>query len=220
MRVVIAGAHGRVARRLAGLLCARGDTVVGIVRTAEAEEELLAEGLETVVLDLEHATVDDLAAVVVDADAVVFAAGSGPGGGTHRYTADRAAAVLLSDAAEQAAVRGYLLMSSMGVEAVTDGRTPEGEDETVVDYLRAKLAAEDGVRNRPAVDMTVLRPGRLTESPGTGLVAVGRGLPPGEISRDDVARVMVALLDAPRPGEVLEVVSGSTPIAEALAGTG
>ena len=219
MRVVIAGAHGRVARRVARLLCARGDAVVGIVRTPEAEAELATEGLETVVLDLEHASVDAVAAFVVDSDAVVWAAGAGPGGGsTHRYTADRTAAILLADAAEQAAVRPYLLMSSMGVESVADGGTPAHEDEEFVDYLRAKLAAEDGVRNRPAVDMTVLRPGRLTDEPGTGRITVGQGLPFGEISRDDVAEVMVSLLDAPRPGQVLEVVAGSTPVREAMAG--
>jgi nucleoside-diphosphate-sugar epimerase len=219
MRVVMAGVHGRVARRVARLLCARGDDVIGIVRSAEMEAELAAEGLETVVLDLERSGVDDLAAYVVDSDVVVWAAGAGPGGGsTHRYTADRAAAILLADAAEQAAVRPYLLMSSMGVESVAHGGTPEGEDEEFVDYLRAKLAAEDGVRNRPAVDMTVLRPGRLTDEPGTGRITVGQGLPFGEISRDDVAEVMVSLLDAPRPGQVLEVVAGSTPVREALAG--
>jgi nucleoside-diphosphate-sugar epimerase len=222
MRVVIAGVHGRVARRLAQRLCARGDAVVGLVPTPEAEADLVAEHLDTVVLDLERARVDDLAAFVVDADAVVFAAGVGaePAGGdrgAHRYAADRAAAVLLADAAEQAAVRPYLLMSSMGVESVADGATPEGEDEDFVDYLRAKLAAEDGVRNRPAVDMTVLRPGRLTDEPGTGRVDVGQHLPFGEISRDDVADVMLSLLDAPRPGQVLEVVAGSTPIDEAMA---
>jgi nucleoside-diphosphate-sugar epimerase len=221
MRVVIAGVHGRVARRLAQRLCARGDTVVGLVPTPEAEEEIAAERLDTVVLDLERARVDDLAAFVVDADAVVFAAGLGaePEGdrGAHRYAADRAAAVLLADAAEQAAVRPYLLMSSMGVESVADGRTPEGEDDDFVDYLRAKLAAEDGVRNRPAVDMTVLRPGRLTDEPGTGRVDVGQGLPFRGISRDDVADVMLSLLDAPRAGQVLEVVAGSTAISEAMA---
>ena len=221
MRVLIAGVHGRVGRRLARLLCARGDTVVGIVPTPEAEAEVAADGLETVVLDLERAGVDDVAAFVVDGDAVVFAAGIGaePGGdrGAHRYRADRAAAILLADAAEQAAVRPYLLLSSMGVDRVADGRTPEGEDADFVDYLRAKLAAEEGVRNRPAVDMTVLRPGRLTDEPGTGTVTVGRGLPVGEIAREDVARVMLGLLDAPRPGEVVEVVAGTTPIVEAMA---
>ena len=105
----------------------------------------------------------------------------------------------------------------MGVDSVADGATPEGEDEDFVDCLRAKLAAEDGVRNRPAVDMTVLRPGRLTDEPGTGRVEVGQNLPFREISRDDVADVMLSLLDAPRPGQVLEVVAGSTPIDEAMA---
>jgi nucleoside-diphosphate-sugar epimerase len=222
MRVLIAGVHGRVGRHLARLLCARGDDVVGIVPTAQAEAELAATtGLETVVLDLERAGVDDVAAFVVDGDAVVFAAGVGaePGGdrGAHRYRVDRAAAILLADAAEQAAVRPYLLMSSMGVDWVADGRTPEGEDEDFVDFLRAKLAAEEGVRNRPAVDMTVLRPGRLTDEPGTGLVAVGRDLPFGPVAREDVAQVMVRLLDAPRPGEVVEVVAGATPVPEAMA---
>jgi nucleoside-diphosphate-sugar epimerase len=220
MRVVIAGVHGRVARRLARRLCDRGDGVVGLVPTPEAEADLAAERFDTVVLDLERAGVDDLAAFVVDADAVVFAAGLGaePAGdrGAHRYAADRAAAVLLADAAEQAAVRPYLLMSSMGVESVADGKTPDGEDDDFVDYLRAKLAAEEGVRNRPAVDMTVLRPGRLTDDPGTGLVDVGQGLPFREISRDDVADVMLSLLDTPRPGLVLEVVGGATPIDDAL----
>jgi nucleoside-diphosphate-sugar epimerase len=224
MRVLVVGVHGRVGRRLARLLCERGDAVIGIVPTAEAEAEVSADGLETVVLDLEKAGVDEIAAFVVDGDAVVFAAGIGaePGGdrGAHRYRADRAAAILLADAAEQAAVRPYLLMSSMGVDAVEDGRTPEGEDEDFVDYLRAKLAAEEGVRNRPAVDMTVLRPGRLTDEPGTGTVTVGRGLPFGEVAREDVAQVMLGLLDAPRPGEVVEVVAGSTPIPEAMAALG
>ena len=126
MRVVIAGAHGRVGRRLGRLLCARGDSVVGIVPTPEHEAELSSEAADLVVLDLEHVGVDHLAAFVVNADVVVFAAGAEPAGSTpHKDEADRAAALLLADAAEQAAVRPYLLMSSMGVEAVAEGRRPE-----------------------------------------------------------------------------------------------
>jgi uncharacterized protein YbjT (DUF2867 family) len=90
-------------------------------------------------------------------------------------------------------------------------------DAAYLDYLRAKWAAEEGVRARPAVDMTVVRPGRLTDEPGTGRVTLGRHLAEGTVSRDDVAAVLVALLDRPRPGAVLEVVSGTTPIDEAVA---
>jgi nucleoside-diphosphate-sugar epimerase len=217
MRVVIAGAHGRVARRLGRLLAARGDTVVGIVRNAEHEDDLAADGVETVVLDLESAATEDLASILVVADAVVFAAGAPPEStGPRKDAVDRAAALRLADAAAEAAVRPFLLMSSMGVEAVAEGRVPDGSDEEFVAYLRAKLAAEEGVRARPAVAATVVRPGRLTEDPGSGLVTMGRHLPPGTVSRDDVAAVLLALLDAPREGTVIELVSGTTPVADAL----
>lgn len=218
MRIVVAGAHGRVARRLGRLLAARGDTVVGIVRNSEHEADLAADGVVPFVLDLEHAAVDDVAAVLVESDAVVFAAGAGPGSGAARKdTVDRAAAVLLADAAEQAAVRQYLLLSSMGVESVADGRRPEGVDDVFHAYLQAKLAAEQGVAERPAVDPTILRPGRLTDHPGSGLVTLDRHVPDGSVPRDDVAAVMLALLDSPRGGTILELVSGSTPVAGAVA---
>src|SRR5215217_5715993 len=117
MRIVIAGAHGQVARRLGRLLSARGDTVVGIVRNPAHEADLQADGVAPAVLDLEAATVDDVAAVVGGADAVVFAAGAGPGSGAARKeTVDRGAAVLLADAAERTGVQRYLLVSSMGVD--------------------------------------------------------------------------------------------------------
>jgi nucleoside-diphosphate-sugar epimerase len=221
MRIVIAGAHGRVARRLGRLLTARGDSVVGVVRNSDHEPDLVADGVEPVVLDLETATVDDVASVLVDCDAVVFAAGAGPGSGIHRKDrVDRAAALLLADAAEQVALRPYLMMSSMGVEAVAEGRRPEGIDDVFHAYLQAKLAAEEGARQRPAVDLTVLRPGLLTDEPGTGLVTLARNVGEGSVSRDDVAAVMLALLDAPVPGAVLELVSGTTTVADAVAAIG
>ena len=219
MRVVIAGANGRVGRRLGRLLVDRGDRVVGIVRNAEHEEPLFAAGIEPVVLDLERATVDQVASIVVDNDAVVFAAGTKLGSEAdvgRKDKVDRAAAILLADAAGEVAVRQYLMMSSMGVEAVSGGGPlPEGLDEL---YLRAKFAAEEGVRARPVVDLTVLRPGRLTDEPGTGRVRLGRGVGFGSVSRDDVAAVMLGLLDRPCAGAVIEVVAGDTPIAEAVAG--
>src|SRR5688500_11213567 len=125
MRIVLAGAHGQIARRLGRLLSARGDTVVGIVRNPAHQADLVADGVEPVVLDLESASVDDVSTVVSEADAVVFAAGAGPGSGAARKdTVDRGAAVLLADAAEWAGVRRYLLVSSVGVDLVADGATP------------------------------------------------------------------------------------------------
>jgi nucleoside-diphosphate-sugar epimerase len=218
MRIVIAGAHGQIARRLGRLLSGRGDAVVGIVRNPGHVADLEADGVQPVVLDLESASVDDVAAVVGDADAVVFAAGAGPGSGVARKdTVDRAAAVLLADAAERAGVGRYLLVSSMGVDRVAGGASPGDLDEVFTAYLRAKLAAEEDLLARPGLQTTVLRPGGLTDEPGTGRVTLDRHVEPGSVPRDDVAAVLVALLDAGLDGAVVEVISGPTPIAEAIA---
>ena len=218
MRVVIAGAHGQIARRLGRLLSGRGDTAVGIVRNPDHRADLEADGIEPAVLDLEQASVDEVAAVVTGADAVVFAAGGGPNSGIARKdTVDRAAAVLLADAAEAAGVRRYLLVSSIGVEAVAGGATPEGMDEVFVAYLRAKLAAEEDVLSRAGLSPMVVRPGGLTDDPGTGRVRLEHTPDRGQVTRDDVAAVLLALLDDPKDGLVVELLGGDTPIADAVA---
>jgi uncharacterized protein YbjT (DUF2867 family) len=221
MRVVIAGGHGQIALRLGRLLAERGDVPVGLIRNPDQADDLRAHGLEPVHLDLERATADEVVLVLEDADATVFAAGAGPGSGVARKdTVDRGAAVLLADAARQAGVRRHLLISSMGVESVRDGATPEGMDEVFTAYLRAKLAAEEHVRGTD-LDWTVLRPGRLTNDPGTGRVTLAPEAQPGDVSRDDVAAVLAALLDAPATaGMVLELTAGEIPIDVAVAGIG
>ena len=218
MRIAIAGAHGQVARRLGRLLSGRGDSVVGIVRNPAHEPDLVADGVEPVVLDLETASVDQVAEVVRGADAVVFAAGAGPGSGTERkHTVDRGAAVLLADAAERAGVRIYLLVSSMGVEQARKG-TPRGMDPVFAVYLQAKLRAEDEILPRPGLDTTIVRPGRLTDDPGTGRVTLGHGIEIGDVPRDDVAAVLAEILRAGKVNDVVEVVGGPTPLEEAVAG--
>jgi uncharacterized protein YbjT (DUF2867 family) len=215
MRVVIAGGHGKIALRLARLLAQRGDTPVGLVRNSGHFDDLRAAGADPVLCDLEAASPDDVAEVVRGADAVVFAAGAGPGSGAGRKdTMDRAGAGLLADAAERAGVRRYLMVGSMGVNRVDQ----PGADPVFAAYLRAKAASEDDLHRRD-LDWTVLRPGRLTDEPGTGRVHLAAPpVPSGAVPRDDVAATLLALLDAPGSrGRTLELVSGGTPIAEAVA---
>jgi len=214
MRVVIAGGHGKIARRLERLLSQRGDDVIGLIRDPDHGDDLRVAGAKPVVCDLERATLEELAPVLHGADAAVFAAGAGPGSGVARKdTVDRAAAVLLADAVQRVGVRRYLLISSMGV----DQGPPPGTDDVFVAYLRAKAAAEAEVRRRD-LDWTILRPGRLTEDPGTGRVWLAAHVDPGGIPRDDVAAVLLALLDeSATSGLVLELVSGDVPTAEAVA---
>ncbi len=219
MRVVIAGGHGKISQHLLRLLVERGDDGVGMIRNPAQIVDIKAIGAGAVIVDLESDSVEHVASVLQGADAVVFAAGSGPGSGMERKDAmDRAGSVLLADAAEQAGVPRFLQVSSFGAgEAV-----PEGTDEGFVAYLAAKTAAEDDLTARTALDWTVLRPGGLTDDEPTGTVALST--PPlerGTVPRADVAAVLLALLDTPSTARaVLMLTSGDTPIADAVAAQG
>jgi len=221
MRIAIAGAHGQIGLTLGRRLSEGGDTVVGLIRKPEQQDDLREAGVEPAVVDLESASVDEVAAALRGADAVVFAAGAGPGSDAERKdSVDRAGAVLLADAAEAAGVGRYVLLSSMGVEQVRNRATPEGVEDAFVTYLRAKLAAEDDVQAR-SFDWTVLRPGALTDDAGTGQVQLAPSVPRGEVPRDDVADVIAALLHAPATaGMVLELCSGDNAIEVAVAAAG
>ncbi|WP_405938307.1 SDR family oxidoreductase [Streptomyces sp. NBC_00726] len=212
MRIVIAGGHGQIALRLERLLAARGDEAAGIIRNPGQGDDLRAVGAEPVVLDLESATVDEVAEALRGADAAVFAAGAGPNSGTARKdTVDRGAAVLFADAAERAGVRRYVVVSSMGAD-------PDHAGDEVFDvYLRAKGAADADVRSRPALDWTILRPGMLTNDAGTGQVLLAASTGRGPVPRDDVAAALVELLDTPATaGLTLELISGNVPLTVAV----
>ena len=214
MRVVIAGGHGKIALLLEALLAERGDSVAGLIRNPAQADDLAALGADAIVLDLEKATVDEVAAHLDGADAVVFAAGAGPGSGVDRKTTvDRDAAILLADAAEAAGVSRYLMISAMGA----DDAAEEGGDPVFEAYLQAKAAADAAVRARTGLAPTIVRPGALTDDPGTGRVRVAASTGRGSIPRADVAAVLVALLDAPATGGLtFELISGDTSIAEAV----
>jgi len=211
MRIIIAGGHGKIALRLAKLL---GVGAAGLVRNPAHLADVEATGAEAVLCDLEKSSVAEVAEILRDADAVVFAAGAGPGSGVARKdTVDRAASVLLADAAERAGVRTFVQISSMGA-----GKPPApGSDEVWATYIRAKTEAEEDLRSRD-LDWTILRPGRLTDEPGIGLVRLAPEVPPGSVPRDDAAAVIAALLRTPYAGRrTLELVTGDIPIGEAVA---
>jgi uncharacterized protein YbjT (DUF2867 family) len=214
MRVVIAGGHGKIALLLERLLAGRGDQAVGLIRTPAQVPDVEQAGAEAVACDLEAASADDVAALLSGADAVVFAAGAGPGSGVPRKdSVDRAASVLMADAAQRAGVRRFVQISSMGA-----GQPPRpGSDEVWAAYITAKTAAEDDLRSRD-LDWTILRPGRLTDAPATGRIRLAAPpVPTATISRADVAAVIAALLDEPGTRhQTLELVGGDSPVAAAV----
>jgi uncharacterized protein YbjT (DUF2867 family) len=205
--VVVAGGHGKIAQHLLRMLAERGDRARGLIRNPDHAKDLEAFGAEAVICDMEAET--DLAPFVGEADAVVFAAGAGPGSGPERKrTVDYEGAVKLIDAAKARGVHRYVIVSSIGAG------NPEDASEQMSAYQQAKhdadvAVAESGLR------YTIVRPGRLTDDPGTGRVKTDAGY--GEIPREDVAATLLAALDDDASiGKTFELVGGETPIEEAL----
>ena len=210
MNVVVAGGHGQIAQLLLGLLAARGDRACGLIRNPDHADELERLGAEAMVCDLEAQ--DNLAACVAEADAIVFAAGAGPGSGPERKrTVDLGGAIKLVDAARVTGVDRYVMVSAMGAG------DPGAADEQMRPYLEAKAEA-DAALARSGLAFTIVRPGLLTDDAGSGRVSAGPDVERGEIPRADVAAVLLAALDEPgsTAGKTFNVIAGETPIEEAL----
>ena len=212
MVVAIAGGHGKIGLLLTTLLAERGDRVLSVIRKPEHADHVASAGGEPVLVDLEHAEPEELAQAISDADAVVFAAGAGPGSGAARKeTVDYGAAVLLVKAAHIANATRYVMISSMGADADRGG-------EDVFDvYQRAKGRADDELAES-GLEYTIVRPGGLTDEQPTGEVRIATVTGRGEIPRADVAAVIAGCLAEPRTiGHTFEVISGEDQIELALA---
>jgi uncharacterized protein YbjT (DUF2867 family) len=210
MDVVIAGGHGKIALHLERLLADSGHRVRAMIRNPDHDDDVREAGAEPLLCDLERE--DDITHCVQGADAVVFAAGAGPGSGPERkQTVDLGGALKLIDAARQTSVKRYLIVSSIGAD------DPEGGPEQMRPYLEAKAKADEAVA-ASGLDWTIVRPGSLTDDPGTGLVTVTTDMSTrGEVPREDVARVLAAALGDPSTiGKTFVVVGGETPVDEAV----
>lgn len=211
MRIVVAGGHGKVAL-LFGESVSSDHQVVGLIRNADHTGDLKAVGVGAEVVDLERVSSLELANLIGGFDALVFAAGAGPGSGAARKeTVDYGAAAKSVEAAEAGGVRRFVMVSAMGTD------DPPADDSVFSVYLRAKARADAALMGS-SLDWTVVRPGRLTDDPATGRVRLARHVPRGEIPRRDVASVLAETLTNDRAvGRVFEVIGGDTPIAEAIA---
>lgn len=213
MKVLVAGANGQTARQLARMLVEGGHEVRGLIRKEEQASNVESDGAEPVLVDLEQDEVDGKVGEAVEGcDAIVFAAGAGPGSGNERKeTMDYGGAVKLIEAAEKRGVRRYLMLSTTGAD------DPESRDEKMRPYLEAKGKADERLRNS-SLDYTIIRPGRLTDDAGTGSVDAAESLGRyDEIPREDVARAFTATLEAENTyGKTFEILSGDNPIEEAV----
>lgn len=208
MKVSIVGAHGSIARLMHPLLRENGHQVRGLIRKEEQAETLREMGVEPVICDIEYQ--DNITEAVGEADAVVFAAGAGPGSGAKRkWSVDRDGAIKLIEAAKNNKIGRYIMISAMGLDE------PRGSEVFQV-YQKAKAEADEALRES-GLNYTIIKPGRLTDEPGSERVSMAPSLEPGEISRKDVASVLVHVLEAPGLfKQTFDLVSGNTPIEEAI----
>src|SRR5215211_5836316 len=191
MKVLVAGAHGKTARRLVRILTEDGHEVRGLVRREEQMPDVETDGAEPVLVDLEEEEVEGAVERAVEGcDAVIFAAGAGPGSGAARKeTMDYGGAAKLVEAAEKQGLRRYLMLSSMGAGDL------EGGSEAMRPYLIAKARADERLQES-GLDYTIIRPGGLTNEEGTGRIDAAESLGRrGQISRDDVARTLADALE-------------------------
>lgn len=212
MLVAIAGGHGQIALRLTRVLAERGDDVRSLIRNPDHADDVRAAGGDPALCDLEQQDEQAIADAIQGADAVVFAAGAGPGSGAGRKgTMDLGGAVKLIEAARRAGVRRYVMVSSINADPDAPG------DEVFSVYLRAKGEA-DAELVASGLDYTIVRPGHLTDDPGTGRVSLGDDVGGGDVPRDDVAAVLAEVLHEPATvGRTFELVGGDTPLDEAVA---
>jgi uncharacterized protein YbjT (DUF2867 family) len=212
-RIAIVGGHGNVARHLHPLLVAAGHTPVALVRSEDYRRELEGLGAEVRLLDIERDDAAAFAAAFEGCQAVVFAAGGGADGNIERKrTVDLEGTLKSVDGARQAGISRFVQVSAIGV----DNPLPDDTSEVWAAYVAAKRDSDAAVRDS-GLDWTIVRPGGLTDDPGTGLVEIAPEVARGEVPRADVAAVIAHSLDTGDGlGAQFELVGGRTPIAEAL----
>jgi len=213
-QIAIVGGYGKIARHIITQLVADGHQPVALVRNPTYKHDLEQLGAHVRMLDIEQDEVDHFAAAFSDCDAVVFTAGGGPDGNIERKrTVDLGGSLKSIDAARQAGIDRFVQISAINV----DRPVPDSAEPVWKAYVEAKRDADIALRES-GLDWTILRPGRLTDDEGTGLVTLGDTVRHGEIPRADVAAVVVAALDNPRAiGRQWDVVGGQTPVDEAVA---
>jgi len=215
-RIAIVGGNGQIARLLHPLLVARGHTPIALVRSESQRNRLEAMGAAVRLLDIENSTADDFSAVFEDADAVVFAAGGGPDGNIERKrTVDLEGSLKSIEGAQQAGIGRFVQVSAINVDQqVADDASPVWRA-----YVEAKRDADAALRDS-GLDWTIIRPGVLTDADGTGLVELGESVARADVPRADVAAVLAEVLDSGAGiGAQWNLVSGDTPVADAVAGT-
>jgi nucleoside-diphosphate-sugar epimerase len=212
MRIFVIGAAGGIGRRLTAFMTAAGDEVSGMHRRSEQAATIRSAGGTPVSGDLIEDSVDVLAGRIRGHAAVVFSAGAHGTGMDQTTLIDGEGVKKAAAAALAAGVRRLVLVSAIP----ESGRGVAQPVERFEHYMGVKKAADAFLVAQP-LDWVIVRPGALTDEPGSGLVHAGPALVADSVSRDNVAAFLAAVLHEPRLSHaIVEVTDGDIPVAQAV----
>ncbi len=210
--VFIIGAAGKVGSRLVKRLSDNDHQVTAMHRKPEQSDSLTGLGGKPCLLSITDASVDSLAKAMKGADTVVFSAGAGGASVELTNAVDGEGLEKSVDAAQAAGVKRFILVS-----AFPDAGRGKHISETFENYMRVKRLA-DVYLAQSKLDWVIVRPGTLTLEEGTGKVNAGLAIKYGDISRDDVAETLLAIIENEGISrKIIELTEGETPVREAIA---
>ncbi len=202
--VLVAGANGTTGKIIIDLLKkSENYRPIAMVRNQDQKDHFEKQNITSILADLEA----DLSHVMKDVNKVIFAAGSK---GKNIIGVDQEGAKRLTDAAKEAGIDKFVMLSSIGAD-------DPSKSDVLVDYLFAKQNADDYLI-ASGLDYTIVRPGSLTDTEGTGKIELKEKLEThGSISRADVAHTLVKVLeDDLKKNQIFEIIAGEVLIEKAL----
>ncbi|MFC7063672.1 SDR family oxidoreductase [Halobacillus seohaensis] len=208
MRVLVIGANGKVGKHIVSKLHKSEHEPVAMVRDPDQVPQFEEMGISSVLGNLEK----DFESAFYKIDAVIFAAGSGPDTGADKtILIDQEGAIKSVERAKHFGVHRFVMLSSMAADR------PEAGPSGLKHYLYAKHRADEFLK-QSGLNYTIVRPGGLTDEPGTGLVKLQEHMNKfGEIPREDVADSIVHLLSVPKAEfKSYDLISGDQSINELL----
>ncbi|MBY5871343.1 SDR family oxidoreductase [Rhizobium leguminosarum] len=213
--IFVIGAAGKVGIRLVRKLAVRGHRVDALHRKREQESTLAAAGANPIFGSIQIIDARSLANIIDGCDVVVFTAGAGGAGVEQTNAIDGRGLETAVDAAKLAGVRRFILVSAFP-EAWREKENSEGFE----NYIAVKKLA-DAYLADTELDWVILRPGTLSDEPGTGMIKANAAIPYGTVTRDDVAETIVALIEEPAVRRsIVELTNGDDAVADAVAKLG
>lgn len=207
MNILVIGAGGRVGNKLIKGLLEDGHRVTG---TSRKTDKLFDNpNYKQIALEVSDSLKVIEEAIPNDTEAIYFVTGSR---GEDLLKVDLHGAVKTMQAAENKNIKRYVMLSALY------SMEPD-KWKSIIDYYTAKYFADLYLIYQTNLDYTILQPGHLVESEGSGKITLDEGQMKidGQNSIQNVADALKEILDKPNTfKKVIPMLDGDVRIAEAI----